>query len=84
MNTEEIIKGALAITGVVQMLKSFLPFKKGWVWTLITIIVGCGICLIPSSSLSPIITVTGAALFYDTIFQSFEKLFKRSQTAGEQ
>lgn len=86
MNTEEIIKGALAIVGATQMLKSFIPFKKGWVWTLITILVGCGICLIQSLSLTAvtwIITISGASLFYDTIFQTFEKVFKHTSQNEE-
>lgn len=82
METEVIIKGSLAIVGATQMLKSLIPLKKGWAWTIITIVVGIGICGIPARFLDPIITVAGAALFYDTIYQTFEKVFKR--TTGEQ
>lgn len=81
MNTEEIIKGALAIVGVTQMLKSFIPLKKGWMWTIITIFIGSGICLIQSlypTIITWVITISGATLFYDTIFQTFEKVFKRT------
>lgn len=82
MNAEFIFKGALSIVGTVQLLKQFIPCKKGWVWTIITILVGFGICLIQSRFphvAEPIVMVTGATIFYDTIYQSFEKFFKREK-----
>lgn len=82
MNAEFIFKGALSIVGTVQLLKQFIPCKKGWVWTIITILVGFGICLIQSRfphMAEPIVVVTGATIFYDTIYQSFEKFFKREK-----
>lgn len=82
MNAEFIFKGALSIVGTVQLLKQFIPCKKGWVWTIITILVGSGICLIQSRFpcvAEPIVMVTGATIFYDTIYQSFEKIFKREK-----
>ena len=84
MNAEFIFKGALSIVGTVQLLKQFIPCKKGWVWTIITILVGSGICLIQSrfpNMTEPIVMVTGATIFYDTIYQSFEKLFKGGKDA---
>lgn len=77
METEEIIKAAIATVGVTQLLKSFIPVKRGWVWAITTIFVGIMICIIPTRFLAPLITVSGATLFYDTIYQTFEKLFKR-------
>lgn len=82
MNAEFIFKGALSIVGTVQLLKQFIPCKKGWVWTIITILVGSGICLMQSRFprvAEPIVMVTGATIFYDTIYQSFEKIFKREK-----
>lgn len=82
MNAEFIFKGALSIVGTVQLLKQFIPCKKGWVWTIITILVGFGICLMQSRFphvAEPIVVVTGATIFYDTIYQSFEKLFKKEK-----
>lgn len=76
MNTEDLIKSALTIVGITQMLKSFIPIKKGCIWTIITIIVGVGVAFIPSRFLSPLLAIAGASLFYDTIFQTFEKVFK--------
>ena len=82
MNAEFIFKGTLSIVGTVQLLKQFIPCKKGWIWTIITIFVGFGICLIQSRFphvAEPIVVVTGATIFYDTIYQSFEKIFKREK-----
>ena len=82
MNAEFIFKGTLSIVGTVQLLKQFIPCKKGWVWTIITILVGSGICLMQSrfpNMTEPIVVVTGATIFYDTIYQSFEKIFKREK-----
>ena len=82
MNAEFIFKGALSIVGTVQLLKQFIPCKKGWAWTIITILVGFVICLMQSrfpNMTEPIVMVTGATIFYDTIYQSFEKLFKKEK-----
>jgi hypothetical protein len=84
MNTEDIIKSALTIVGLTQMLKSFIPLKKGWIWTVITIVVGIGVSFIPVRFLTPILAISGASLFYDTIFQTFEKVFKRTSQSGEE
>lgn len=82
MDTTEIVKGALAIVGVTQILKSFLPFKKGWLWAIITIMVGIGISFVPIKYLNVVISVSAATLFYDTIFQAFKKLFERLSMTG--
>lgn len=80
MDTAAIMKAAVATVGVVQLLKNLIPLKKGKVWSLITIVVGCGIAAIqrflPVWAMDTIITVSGATLFYDTIYQTFEKIFK--------
>lgn len=83
MNTEDLIKSALTIVGITQMLKSFIPIKKGWIWTIITVVIGIGVAFIPPQFLSPILAIAGASLFYDTIFQTFEKVFKHTSQDGE-
>lgn len=83
MNTESITKVALATVGVTQILKNLIPFKAGKIWTLFTILVGIGItaiqCLCPSVVMDSTIAISGATIFYDTIYQSFEKLFKKEK-----
>lgn len=81
MNAESITKVAIATVGVTQMLKNLIPLKEGKIWTLFTILVGIGItvmqCLCPSIVMDGAIAISGATIFYDTIYQSFEKFFKK-------
>lgn len=81
MDTTAIVKVAVATVGVTQLLKSLIPVKKGWIWAIITVIVGVGISaaqyLCPAGVVDTIIAVSGATIFYDTIYQTFEKIFKR-------
>lgn len=86
MNIEEIVKCALAIVGTTQLFKNIFSVSdkiKGWLWTLITIVVGVGITVIkitcPSTVMDGIIAISGATIFYDTIYQTFEKLFKHRE-----
>lgn len=90
MNTEGIIKCALAIVGTTQIFKNIFPTPKvkGWVWTILTIIVGVGITALyatcPPIVMDGIIGISGATIFYDTIYKTFEKLFKHTNEAGEE
>lgn len=83
MDTITIFKISVATVGMVQMLKNMITFKKGGkiLWTFITILVGIGISavqyLCPSVVMDSIIAISGATIFYDTIYQSFEKIFKK-------
>lgn len=85
MNIESITKVAIATVGVTQMLKNIIPLKVGKLWTFVTILVGVGIsamqCLCPSVVMDSTIAISGATIFYDTIYQSFEKLFKGGKNA---
>lgn len=80
MDTTAIIKVATATVGVTQLLKNLLPIKKGWLWTILTILVGIAITVVqylcPSAVLDGCIAISGATIFYDTIYKSFEKIFK--------
>ena len=82
MDTTSIMRAAIATVGVVQLIKNMLNNKGNKViWTIITILVGIGICtmqyLCPSAVMDSVITVSGASIFYDTIYQTFEKIFKK-------
>lgn len=83
MNIESITKVAIATVGVTQILKNVIPLKAGKLWTLFTIFVGIGItvirCLCPAIVMDAVISISGATIFYDTIYQSFEKLFKKEK-----
>lgn len=83
MDTAVIFKVSVATVGVVQLLKNMITFKKGGkiLWTIITIVVGILLTiiqqLVPSGVMDGVIAVSGATIFYDTIYQSFEKIFKK-------
>lgn len=83
MDTTAIIKIAVATVGVVQLIKN-LTNKGGKVtWTIITVLCGTGIsvvqCLCPAPIMDGVIAVAGATVFYDTIYKTFEKMFKRGE-----
>ena len=84
MDTAAIIKVAVATVGVTQLLKNLIDKGGKVVWTIVTILVGIGIsviqCLCPSAVMDSTIAISGASIFYDTIYKSFEKIFKHDDT----
>lgn len=80
MNTAAIVKVAVATVGVTQLLKNLIGKEGKILWTIITILVGVGISvmqyLCPSVVMDSTIAISGASIFYDTIYKSFEKIFK--------
>lgn len=84
MDTAAIIKVAVATVGVTQLLKNLIDKGGKVVWTIVTILVGVGIsviqCLCPSTVMDSTIAISGASIFYDTIYKSFEKIFKHDGT----
>lgn len=83
MDTAAILKVAVATVGVTQLLKNLIGKGGKVVWTIATILVGTGIsvmqCLCPSVVMDSTIAISGASIFYDTIYQTFEKIFKRGE-----
>ena len=81
MDTAIIVKVAVATVGVVQLIKNLINKGNKLVWTLVTIGVGFGMTglqyLAPTWVMDGAIIVSGASLFYDTIYQTFEKIFKK-------
>ena len=80
MDTAAIIKVAVATVGVTQLLKNLIGKGGKIIWTIVTILVGIGISvmqyLCPSVVMDSTIAISGASIFYDTIYKSFEKIFK--------
>lgn len=83
MDTSAIVKVAVATVGVVQLLKNLITIRKGGkiLWTFVTVLVGIGISavqyLCPAAVMDGIIAISGATIFYDTIYQTFERIFKK-------
>ena len=71
--------------GVTEIIKNLVQKGGKRVWTLVTLAVGVGMSFIafylPSKVLYGIIGVSGATVFYDTIFKTFQKIFKKKEEA---
>ena len=81
MEFTNIVKVALATVGVTELIKNFIDKGGKKVWSLVSMIVGVGMTLIdlylPEQVLYCIVGVSGAVVFYDTIFKAFQKLFNK-------
>lgn len=73
----------MATVGVTEIIKNLIQKGGKRIWTLVTIVVGVGMSFIafylPEKALYSIVGVSGATIFYDTIYKSFEKLFKKNE-----
>lgn len=71
---------AFSTVGIVEIIKNFVQKGGKRVWTLVTIVVGAVMVLtafyLPEKVMYGIVGVTGATIFYDTIFKTFKKIFE--------
>lgn len=83
---------ALATVGTTEVIKNLVQKGGKRVWTLATIGVGVLMTLaaffLPEKILYGIVGVSGATVFYDTVFKAFGKIFenlapKQSETKDE-
>ena len=81
METELLIWTMIAIVGTIGVLKNFINVGGKRLWTLITLVVGVGIAIaaiyLPIKVIQVWVAVTGATLFYDTIYKAFQKMIER-------
>ena len=79
--TTLILKIALATVGMTEVIKNFIQKGGKKVWTLVALFVGTGMTVIavycPETVLTGIVAVSGAVVFYDTIFKAFQKFFEK-------
>ncbi len=79
--TTLILKIALATVGVTEVIKNFIQKGGKKVWTFVALVIGAGMTVVavlcPEVILTGIVAVSGAVVFYDTIFKSFNKLFEK-------
>ena len=87
METELLLWTMVAIVGTVGVLKNLINKGGRVVWTIVTIIVGVGVAIaamyLPLKVLQVWVAVTGATLFYDTIFKAFQRLIEHIADKGE-
>ena len=76
-----IFKIALATVGTTEVIKNLVQKGGKRVWTLVTLAVGASMVAVakfcPDVILTGIVAVSGAVVFYDTIFKSFKKFFEK-------
>ena len=81
MDFSQIAEVSLATVGVTELIKNFVGKGGKKDWSLVTIFVGAGMSAIgiflPETVLQCIVGVSGAVVFYDTIFKAFQKLFEK-------
>lgn len=87
METELLMWTMVAIVGTVGVVKDFVNKGGRIVWTTVTLLVGTGVAVaamyLPLKVLQVWVAVTGATLFYDTIFKTFQRLIERIADKGE-
>ena len=80
MESELLIWTMIAIVGTVGVIKNLIGKGGKKIWTLATIIIGIGVAVaalnLPLRVIQVWVAVTGATLFYDTIFKAFQKLIE--------
>lgn len=77
----------MSTVGVTEILKNLIQKGGKRLWTLITLVVGVVMTVIafylPEKIMYGIIGVSGATVFYDTIFKTFQKIFEKKEVDAE-
>ena len=80
MESELLIWTMVAIVGTVGVVKNLIGKGGKRVWTIATIAIGIGVSIaalnLPLRVIQVWVAVTGATLFYDTIYKAFQKLIE--------
>lgn len=88
MNSTNLILVALATVGCTEVIKNLIQKGGKRIWTLATIGVGVVMVLaafyLDEKVLYGIVGVSGATVFYDTVYKSFSKVFEKlSDKSGD-
>ncbi len=87
METDIVLWTMVAIVGTVGVIKNFVNKGNRQIWTILTIVVGVVIAVaamyLPIKALQVWVAVTGATLFYDTVFKSFQGFIEKLSDKGE-
>jgi hypothetical protein len=87
MDTMKVAEIALATVGMTEVIKNLVQKGGKRVWTLATLGVGAVMVAVaeflPDTVLHGIVAVSGAVVFYDTIFKAFKKIFVRLNPDGD-
>lgn len=81
METQLLLWTMVAIVGTVGVIRNFINKGGRRTWTAVTVLVGVIVAIaaiyLPLKALQVWVAVTGATLFYDTIFKSFQKFIEK-------
>lgn len=81
MESELLFWTMVAIVGTVGVIKNLVNKGGKKVWTVVTLVVGVIVAIaamyLPIKALQVWVAVTGATLFYDTIFKTFQKMIEK-------
>jgi Mn2+/Fe2+ NRAMP family transporter len=85
INYGAILSVALCTVGITQIVKNFIGKDIGFRWGIgLTLIVGCAISAlyiflpgIWEKVCVVLLSISGATIFYDTIYKSFRKIFEK-------
>lgn len=81
METQLLLWTMVAIVGTVGVIRNFINKGGRRIWTAVTVLVGIIVAVaaiyLPLKALQVWVAVTGATLFYDTIFKSFQKFIEK-------
>ena len=81
MDTIRMAEIALATVGTTEVIKNLVQKGGKRVWTLATLGVGAAMVaaaeFLPETVLHGMVAVSGAVVFYDTIYKAFKKIFVR-------
>lgn len=76
-----ILAAAVATVGIIEILKNIASLKRPKLWSLISAPIAAGmVCVVqfaPPIVLTIILVWCGSTLFYDTVLQTFKKLFTK-------
>lgn len=79
-NYSDLVLVALATVGVTEIIKNLIQKGGRRIWTAVTMVVGSVIVIaavfLPEQVLYGIVGVSGATVFYDTIYKSFSRMFR--------
>lgn len=88
MDEELIFWTMIAIVGTIGVIRNFIEKGGKKVWTAVTLVVGTGIAAaalyLPIKVLQVWVAVTGATLFYDTLFKAFKSLIEKHSKKGNE
>ncbi len=68
-----IFSGALAVAGVIQLLKNFLTKLPGWAWAVCLVVLAVGYIYLPQQIKDALLIASVAQLGYEALIKPAQK-----------